>query len=721
MLRRVQVSIWCCLWLCNCTPATLDHDAGGSLADAGITDIGFADAGSTDTAVIECPHACPGQCVYARCVESQRDCTTDDECPEGQRCSAGGVCFAGECSDHQDCPDNERCAMDRCVARVAPEVGVMFERIQIAHVHDHNSTLLDPETNWPTAGASADMGFGGALFDIDGDLDLDLFVGSQGDQIGGTPACIFINESTPAQLRFQPDREFCQRRTTSLASGFGTDINADGFHELVVSGLYVVELHVFHPERRIIDLLALLPENDPRRRCFASSAISTDLDYDGRLDLVIGCAVGPMDEEIGTDPTNYRNLAFLIDETGKPQLLERSAWNKDQPLLLEAEGVTLGLGSADINHDGLLDLLVNEDRGIMGDNADHLDPGGIYLRCSVDDTCQYRALRYGLAPRDYGAYMGSGLVQLADQGEFVYVTDETANRLVHYPEGEPVDIAQTLSVDLAYMGGHPFYSWGVVIDDFDRDGFDDMFISNGTVMGPDVSAFSVHFDAVFMQRNGGFVMHSNDLGISPFTHEDSRNETRPYSSRAALKADLDGDGFLDLIGMGLEGRPRFHREVPNQRLDAPRCTLVPIDRYVPGFGIGHALIPTDGPPRRWDSQGQNRSGTSPFIMSPWSQGHLRFPSGAEVPFDCQNKPGPWVITEPQWLDMTLQGNRLEISRSAFAPTGAVEVFVEPSGTWLQAGDGAVVSATLPEESDHWMLRINGRWLARRFHRNEISP
>ena len=39
----------------------------------------------------------------------------------------------------------------------------MFERVEIANVYDHNSVLIDPETGYPPAGASADMGFGAAL------------------------------------------------------------------------------------------------------------------------------------------------------------------------------------------------------------------------------------------------------------------------------------------------------------------------------------------------------------------------------------------------------------------------------------------------------------------------------------------------------------------------------------------------------------------------------
>ena len=39
-------------------------------------------------------------------------------------------------------------------------------------------------------------------------------------------------------------------------SGLGLDLEGDGYHELLVTGVRLMELHRFHPERRVIDLRA---------------------------------------------------------------------------------------------------------------------------------------------------------------------------------------------------------------------------------------------------------------------------------------------------------------------------------------------------------------------------------------------------------------------------------------------------------------------------------
>jgi hypothetical protein len=315
--------------------------------------------------------------------------------------------------------------------------------------------------------------------------------------------------------------------------------------------------------------------------------------------------------------------------------------------------------------------------------------------------------------------MGSTVIQINGLGPHLYFTNQGPNRLVRFENGTPRDQASAQGVGLGFLGRKVLYGWGVFTADLNRDGLDDLFVNNGESnigLPAGMAGFEAHFTAAFLQTpNAGFAMHSADIGISPFTHADSRVEERVYSGRAALKADLDADGHLDVLETGLEGIPRLHREVPNMRLETPRCTLVPVDRYVPGFGVGHAIIPPNGGAvRQWDSQGQTRSGASPFVLTPWTRGHLRFPSGAEVPYDCHEQPGPIVLHEPEWLRLTYQGRQVTIEAGAQRPVGTLSIHCDPSGDALptQAMNADRYTAVLPEGCTRFMLRFGGRWMPR---------
>jgi hypothetical protein len=115
-------------------------------------------------------------------------------CPPGERCSVYGRCFAGECLVHADCTAEQRCHQARCLNRPNPELGVLFERVHGMAFADHLSSIPTGSER-RSASAYGDFGFGAALFDMDGDRDLDLFIASQGRANGDdSPSCIYRND-----------------------------------------------------------------------------------------------------------------------------------------------------------------------------------------------------------------------------------------------------------------------------------------------------------------------------------------------------------------------------------------------------------------------------------------------------------------------------------------------------------------------------------------------
>ena len=284
----------------------------------------------------------------------------------------------------------------------------------------------------------------------------------------------------------------------------------------------------------------------------------------------------------------------------------------------------------------------------------------------------------------------------------------------------PLDYANRTQTTMGYLGSEMIFSWGIAVDDYNRDGRDDFMLNQGAVWMPSVDSHATHFDALFLQGDGArFALHSADRGLAPFTHADSRNEDRVYSSRALVKADLDYDGTLEFLSAGKEGAPRLHREVLTQSTLAPRCTLQPTSRYVHGFGVGYALIPpSDGIPRQWDSQGEMRSGNSPFVVSPWTTGSMRFPSGAVVPFDCLGGAGPVNLEEPEWLSIEASGNAVVVTVGDHGAPGAVTALIQGTVDVLRGEeiDTGRWRLPLPENTQAFMLRFGDRWLPRWWER-----
>jgi hypothetical protein len=678
-------------------------DAGLVTADASVdAGVSIADAGASDAATAA-PDADAGGCGQG------------DACPEGQACSVYGQCFDGECLVHGDCLDTERCHQGQCLNRPTPEFGILFERVHGLAFADHLSTI--PSGNERrSASAYGDFGFGVTPFDMDGDQDLDLFIGTQGR--GGnvdTPSCIYRNDSTPSNPHFVRDDLFCGFKRPGISGGFGTDLEGDGYHELIMTGMHTIRVQRFHPRLEQIDLHALVPTEDDRDSCNVGAALSIDFDLDGLIDILIGCQF----DDIGAHGESGYHLLFRQLPDGGFEYVEPEEWNRDNPILLEAWGSTLGLGAAELNGDGLWDILVSEDEATRPQYLEP-DPGGIYMSCTPLDRCRYFPVRAGFQNLAWGGYMGSAVVRVEGMGDVVYFTDLGRNRAVATGVLESPDLANQLGVTL--YDGTPTFSWGVFSDDLDRDGRDDLLVAQGGTKSSAVREYPMHFDAALLQKESRqFTMHSDEVGLAPSTSQDSRNEDYTYSTRAMVRTDIDFDGYMDLFNTALEGVPRMQREVPPNDGKPPRCTLMPADRYVPAFGTGHALLsPVDQIWRQYDSQGQLRSGTHPYVLSPWTTGTMRFPSGARVAYDCDGKAGPFKIEEPEWLVFSRNFSQLVIEVGPEAPEGELVVLIEPEGALHDVLEldpqGAVrrYSVVLPAGSESIMLRFGSWWVSRRF-------
>jgi hypothetical protein len=233
--------------------------------------------------------------------------------------------------------------------------------------------------------------------------------------------------------------------------------------------------------------------------------------------------------------------------------------------------------------------------------------------------------------------------------------------------------------------------------------------------------YATHQDNLLLQvADGDFEVFGTEVGLSPATTEDSLDAERAYSSRGAIRADLDHDGWLDLIHTGISGYLKLHIERPTQDNAPIRCTLRPLTRIAPSMGhsVGIAAEGEDDFHYR-EIQGQIRWGTSPWLMTTVRRGTVRFPSGGRTEFDCGEGAGPIDVEEPEWIRVRRVGDTLEITIDA--PWLAGELLVESA---VSAGEReaelrpaitqaeGVWTVALVQSDSRAMIRINQVWVPR---------
>ncbi len=294
----------------------------------------------------------------------------------------------------------------------------------------------------------------------------------------------------------------------------------------------------------------------------SSSAAFADYDQDGWLDLYVTNYV-QFDPRTAPWPCPFRNLEVLCGPKGlipEVDVLYRNNGDGTFSNTTRRAGMAvppaygLGVTWGDYDNDGDSDLFVAND-----------SMANFLFQNNGDGTFEERGLLSGTGLNEDGrsqAGMGLDLGDYDRDGFFdLYVTNfsEDYNSLYR-------NLGNGRFRDVTYLTGVGFPSWkllgwGAGFVDFDNDGWEDLFVSNGHIY-PQVD--DSQLGTRFAQRKLLF----RNLGNGKFqeTAESSAiGLNQPDRSRGAAFADFDNDGDVDVAVNNMDGPPSLFRNEGGNR------------------------------------------------------------------------------------------------------------------------------------------------------------
>ena len=405
------------------------------------------------------------------------------------------------------------------------------------------------------------MGAGVALFDYDGDDDLDVFLVQGGPVIGEAPAGrsgAGAAKQNPGSRLFRNDLTVTKdgRRTlkftdVTTAAGVGFrgygmgvavgDYDNDERLDLFVSGFQAAALYHNNGDGTFTDVTA---KAGIRERLWSTSAAFVDYDRDGRLDLFVAryldftiagnkvChdAVGARDY---CSPRSYKPVpAALYRNAGNGQFTNAT----DAAGISKAYGAGLGVSTGDYNGDGWLDLYV----------ANDATPNQLWINTGKG-TFRDEGMLSGSAVNAAGNPEGSmGIASGdfdADGDEDLFVTNIIGETFALY-----VNDGKGVFEDLRTRAGlagptAPYTGFGTDWFDYDNDGRLDLFITNGAV---NIVEAQRGKPRPFRMKNQLF-RNSGNGRFAETTAAAGPAFARPDIGRGAAFGDLDNDGDVDIV------------------------------------------------------------------------------------------------------------------------------------------------------------------------------
>ncbi|WP_020528342.1 VCBS repeat-containing protein [Flexithrix dorotheae] len=431
------------------------------------------------------------------------------------------------------------------------------------------------------------IGGGVAAADFNNDGLVDLFFTSNLN-----PHKLYLNKGN---LQFE---DITENSGIKKREGFDTgvsvaDVNQDGYLDLYIcragwedsDEYYENQLYINNGDLTFTERAAEFGLNDRNR---SISATFFDYDKDGDLDVYVSNAVlvdrnykeipklSDVEEDPGTD--SLRGSDKLYRNEGNGYFTDQS-FNAG---ILPEKGFGLHPQVGDLNQDGWLDIYVTNDFTVP-DFAFINNQNGTF---SKRQDQFFKHISYYSMGADIGDINNDGLVDLMvlDMSPEDYVRSKTTmamisndkfntlvNKGYHYQYMHnvlQVNNGNNSFSEIAYLAGvaNTDWSWSALLADFDLDGLNDIYVTNGIfrdVIDQDKSKEIVatlrannkkptdedflRFTQSFPQQKLKNYFFKNLDGLSFEDKSSSWVENPPTFSNGAVYADLDNDGDLEIV------------------------------------------------------------------------------------------------------------------------------------------------------------------------------
>ena len=437
------------------------------------------------------------------------------------------------------------------------------------HVNGAAGQLLLPEV----------IGPGGALFDYDNDGDLDLFAvqgirdsgsGARDSarrsalREGGEGGRLFRNDASQTAPRFTFTD--VTDRSGIVATGYGMgaatgDYDNDGWIDLYVANLGSNQLFRNNGNGTFSDVTAKTGTDDPR---WSTGATFFDYDRDGWLDLFVVNYVN-FRPEMKRGCFSAGSARDYCNPAVYDPVPDRLLHNNGDGTFTDVSGRAgiasspargLGILASDINGDGWTDLYVANDG----------DANQLWINQRGSGAFKDEALLAGVAVNRMGQPQGSMGVDAGDidrdgdEDLFVTNLDNEGNTL-YLNVGNGLFEDRTAEFGLFKLG---FTGFGTRFVDYDNDGWLDLVVVNGAVRH--LSSQVQKGDRYPLKQRSQLFHNDRGRKFEDVSDNSGSAFTVLQVARGVATGDLDNDGDVDLVVFNNSGPLRvLLNEIGNRR------------------------------------------------------------------------------------------------------------------------------------------------------------